>query len=419
MTAPRLEILAIGDELAHGSCIDTNSAHIARECEALGLAAPRFSIVCDDPTEIEAVMRDAVARADVVIATGGLGPTEDDRSRHAAAAAAGVPLEFDAAAWAEIEAYFRARGRVARDDNRRQALMPRGAIRLTNDWGTAPGVALAIGRAELFLLPGVPSEMRQMLTHCVLPRVRARLSGRLRPVEFRQLVVVGPTEAALGQRLADLMAADAVVKVGITPHFGVLTIRVAAHGTDPSNAAAAADAVATEIRSRLGEDLIYEGVDDLPTALLKEAAAAGVRIATAESCTGGLVAKFLTDPPGASAIYLGGYVAYHNDRKVTDLSVSSALLRDEGAVSEAVAAAMARGAASRTGAELALATTGIAGPDGGTDTKPVGTVCFAMAHAGDVVTWTRRFPAIGREFVRHRAAFDVLAAAMRRVREHG
>ena len=415
MTAPRVEIVAIGDELAHGSCVDTNSAHIARTLEAAGCAIARFHVVSDAPREVEAVLVEASARADVVVATGGLGPTEDDRTRHCAAAAAGVALEFDAASWAAIGAWFTGRGRTAGDDNRRQALLPRGAEPLHNDWGTAPGFVLPLGRSQFYALPGVPSEMREMLAHRVLPRVRAHFAGRLRSTAHRLLVVLGPSEAALGVRLADLMAADRDVKVGITPHLGLLTVRVVAEGSDAADASARAEQVAATVRERAGRDLLFEGDASPAGQLILMASARQLRIATAESCTGGMIAQMLTDPPGSSRAFVGGYVTYSNERKTADLGVSSGLLASCGAVSEPVAGAMAAGAAARTGAELAIATTGIAGPDGGTSTKPVGTVCFGLCLHGSVTTWTRPITAVSREFVRTRAAYEAIAAALRRL----
>ncbi|MFO1052901.1 MAG: CinA family nicotinamide mononucleotide deamidase-related protein [Planctomycetota bacterium] len=414
MSGPRLEIVAVGDELAHGSQVDTNSAHIARTLEALGCVAARFHVVSDAPQDVEATFREVGARADLMLITGGLGPTEDDRTRHAAAAAVGADLVFDPASWTEIGAWFAARGRKVGDDNRRQALLPVGATRLTNDWGTAPGFAMRIGRALAFSLPGVPSEMRAMLEHRVIPRIRAEFAGRLRPTAHRLLVVLGPTEAALGVKIADLMAAENEVKVGITPHFGLLTIRVVAEGSDEAGAGCAADAVAAEVRRRVHGDLLYEGEGDPASRLLAAAARTGRTIATAESCTGGLVARMLTESPGSSQAFVGGYVTYANARKIADLGVSPEVLASHGAVSETVARAMAEGLAARTGASLALAVTGIAGPDGGTPDKPVGTVCFGLALDGASSTWTRQIPAVSREFVRTRAAFEILAVALRR-----
>lgn len=418
MTAPRLEIVAIGDELVHGSVVDTNSAFIARRLEELGCVVTRVSIVGDAEQDGLALLREAGARADLIVITGGLGPTEDDRTRHVAAGAAGVELVFDARCWDWIAAWFAARGRKVGDDNRRQALLPQGALPLANDWGTAPGFALGIGRALAFSLPGVPAEMVEMLEHRVVPRVREQFAARLRPIAKRALVALGLSEAALGQRIADLMADSAAVKVGITPQFGLLTVRVVADGRDDAEASARADAVAAIARARLGADLLYEGEGEPAARLVALAAARGVTLATAESCTGGLIARLLTDVAGASRVFLGGFVPYANERKTGKLGVAPETIATHGAVSEAVAAAMARGALERTGASLALATTGIAGPDGGSAGKPVGTVCFGLARRADpgaplVRAWTLSITAVSREFVRQRAALEAIAAALR------
>lgn len=418
MTAPRLEIVAFGDELAHGSVVDTNTAHIARRLEQLGCAVARCHVVGDAEDLGAQVLAEACARADVVVATGGLGPTEDDRTRHVAAKAAGVELAFDPTSWSWIEAWFASRGRRAGDDNRRQALVPRGGEALVNEWGTAPGLALRIGGARFFALPGVPAEMAPMLEQRVVPSIREAFGARLRPTAMRSLVALGPSEAALGARIEDLMLESNAVKVGITPHFGLLTVRVVAEGADETDAAARADAVAVAARQRIGQDLLYEGPGDPASKLIAAAEARGLTIVTAESCTGGLIARMLTDVPGASRVFAGGWVPYANRRKTADLDVPESLLATRGAVSEAVAAAMASGALVRSGASIALATTGIAGPDGGSPDKPVGTVCFALAApdergAPTLHAWTKAIPAVSRDFVRQRAAFEVIGAALR------
>jgi nicotinamide-nucleotide amidase len=418
MSGPRAEVLAIGDELVHGSAVDTNSAWLARQLEDLGIAVVRFTVVSDTPAELDRALGQACARADLVVATGGLGPTEDDRTRHAAAAAAGVGLAFDPASWATIEAWFAARGRAAGEDNRRQALVPAGGVALPNRWGTAPGLRLGIGRCTLFALPGVPAEMRAMFEHCVVPGLRELFAARLNPVVHRTLNVLGPTEAALGARLEDVMAAvEGPVRVGITAHFGLLRVRIAATAADRESAAAAADAMADRLRPRLGEELVYEGDQSLAERVLAELREQGATVATAESCTGGLCAKVLTDLPGASEVFVGGIVCYANRSKVRDLGVPADLIEAQGAVSEPVAAALARGAAERFGAGFGLGITGIAGPDGGTADKPVGTVCFGLHARGSTRSWRRRIAPVSREFVRERSVFEALAALLRALRE--
>ncbi len=413
----RAEIVAIGDELAHGHCIDTNSAWLAQALEAEGFLAARYHVVSDLEVDIAAVLAEACARADVVVATGGLGPTLDDRTRDAAASAAGVSVVHDEAAWQQILAYFARLGRVqVPESNRRQAGFPIGAEVLANACGTAPGFAMRLRRALLCALPGVPKEMKAMFAADVLPRVRT-LVGSTRPVlAFAQLQVLGPSEAALGERIATFMQDGRNPTVGITASNGLLTIRVAARGETPAHADARCASDVASLRLLLGTDLVSEGeapLQNVLTGLLLERRAT---LAVAESCTAGMLASALGDVAGVSSVFVGGVVAYANAVKERELFVPTALLAEHGAVSEPVAAAMAQGAARRFDVQVAAAITGIAGPDGGSAEKPVGTVCIATCIDGAVATFTRRITNLGREFIRRRATLEALAALIRRLR---
>ncbi|HLQ36766.1 MAG TPA: CinA family nicotinamide mononucleotide deamidase-related protein [Planctomycetota bacterium] len=407
------EILAIGDELVHGALLDTNSRHIARELEANGALVRRFTVVGDDPAELAPALAQACARAELVVATGGLGPTLDDRTRECAAALTG-PLEFDAPSWAAIQAYLRGRRRPVPDSNRRQAMFPRGAVVLGNPVGTAPGFRLRIGKAELFALPGVPREMQRLLADHVLPFLR-QLPGT-RPLAQHYLRVLGPSEALLGERIEPFMVPGREPAVGITAGAGMLTIRIVGAGASVAAAAASCQQTAAELRPLLGEWLFAEGRDSLAELLVAAAVRAGCTLACAESCTGGMVAAALTDVAGVSAVFRGGVVAYADAAKVSQLSVAPELIAAHGAVSEPVAAAMAAGARQQFGADLAVAVTGIAGPAGGSAEKPVGTVCFGLADAAAPRTWTLAIPDFGREFVRERATVEALVALLRAVR---
>lgn len=405
------EILAIGDELIHGALLDTNSKWIAGELERVGALVQRVVVVGDDPGQLRAAMAEACGRADVVVATGGLGPTLDDRTRDVAAELAGGPLWFDEQSWQQVQQWLRGRGRPVPDSNRRQALLPPGALALSNPVGTAPGFRLRLLRAELFALPGVPREMQVMLADHVLPAVAA-MPG-LRPVVQQWLRVLGPSEAALGERIEPFMVPGRDPAVGITASGGLLTVRIVATGQDRAAAAAACAATAAELRPLLGDWLFAEGAVDLPALVIERLQQRGCTLALAESCTGGLLAARLTDVPGASAVLLGGVVAYADAAKQELLGVPAALLQQHGAVSEAVAAAMAAGARERFRADVAVATTGIAGPAGGSAHKPVGTVCFALAADTGDRTWTLRIPDLGRGFVRDRAVFEVWRTLLR------
>jgi nicotinamide-nucleotide amidase len=405
-----VEILAIGDELVHGGLLDTNSKWIAGELEALGLVVRRFTVASDEPEHLRTVFAEACARADVVVATGGLGPTLDDRTRDVVAAVLGGPLWFDAASWQQVRDWLGQRGRPVPDSNRRQAMMPPGAVPLSNPIGTAPGFRVAVGRAQLLVLPGVPREMRMMLRDHVLPFVAA-LPG-LTPTAQRLLRVLGPSEALLGERIEPFMQPGRDPAVGITASGGLLTVRIVATAATRAAAQAACEATAGELRPLLGEWLFAEGTLELPEAVVSRLTQAKTTLALAESCTGGAIAARLVDVAGVSAVFRGGVVAYSNHSKQALLGVEAALLDAHGAVSEPVAAAMAAGARERFAADLAIATTGIAGPDGGSAQKPVGTVCFAVARGGGVRAWTLRIPDLGRAFVRDRAVFEVWRALL-------
>ncbi|MEZ5964963.1 MAG: competence/damage-inducible protein A [Planctomycetota bacterium] len=411
------EIVAIGDELVHGHCIDTNSAWLAVALERLGIVTRRFHVVGDGEAAIADVLRESCARADVVLTTGGLGPTLDDRTREAAAAAAGVTLAHDEAAWQQILGWFeRLQRRQVPVSNRRQATFPVGAEVLANECGTAPGFALRSGRALLCALPGVPKEMKAMFEAQVLPRVSALAVADHTPTAFAQLHVLGPTEAALGERLADFMRDGRNPAVGITASSGLLTVRVAARAGDLAAAAARRDADVEALRPLLGDDLVAEGGQSVQAALVERLRARDATIAVAESCTAGMLASTLADVPGVSRVLAGGVVTYSNAAKERELGVPAAMLASEGAVSEAVAAAMAGAVARRFDVAVGVGISGIAGPDGGTPDKPVGTVCFATVVDGQMEAFTRRIASLGRDFVRRRAVLEAMAALLRRLR---
>ena len=406
------EVLATGDELIHGALLDTNSKFLAGELERLGVEVRRLTVTGDAPGPMRAAIAEACGRADVVIATGGLGPTLDDRMRDVVAEVAGGPLWFDEASWRQVQDWLLNRGRPVPDSNRRQATFPPGAQPIVNPIGTAPGFAVTLGRGRFFALPGVPREMKAMLAASVLPEVAA-MPG-LTPLAQQWLRVLGPSEAALGERIERFMVADRNPAVGITASGGLLTVRIVGTAASADAAAAACEATAAELRPLLGDWLFAEGAFDLPELVLQRLRAQGRTLALAESCTGGLIAKALTDVAGSSDVLMGGVVAYSNASKTALLGVPAELVTTHGAVSEPVAAAMAAGARARFAADVAIATTGVAGPGGGSPQKPVGTVCFGIADATGARAWTARIPDLGRTFVRERAVFELWRELLRR-----
>ncbi len=407
----RAEVIASGDELLHGGALDTNSRWIAAQLEAMGAQVRRFTVVGDDPDGLRLALLEASGRAEVVVLTGGLGPTLDDRTREVAAELAQVPLRFHEDSWRHIQDWLQRRRRPVPDSNRRQAMVPATAQVLANPVGTAPGFRLPLGKAQVFALPGVPREMQAMLVDHVLPFVRTLPDCR--PSAAHYLRVVGPSEALLGERLETWMAPGRDPAVGITASYGMLTVRVVATGRDLAAAQAACALTTAELRPAVAEWVVAEGTDDLEVLVGKALLAAGRSLALAESCTGGLLASRLTDVPGISAVFRGGLVTYADVAKQELLGVPADLLAAHGAVSEPVAAAMAFGAAQRLGADLALGITGIAGPDGGTPDKPVGMVCFGLFDRGTSRAWTLRIAPLGREFVRERAVVEGLVALLR------
>ena len=400
----RAIILSIGNELTSGQTVDTNSAYISRRLAECGIEPLEHWTVGDARPAIRDALVKAAQRADVVAVSGGLGPTADDQSRQALAEAMGVELLMDPKALAEIEEFFARRHRPMVPANRIQAMAPAGAEILPNPVGTAPGLAAEVGRARIFIVPGVPSEMRRMIDGQVLPRL-----GQVgRAIRYHTLHTFGSGESDVGSRIQDLMEAEGDISVGTTVAAGMVSIRIISRAATPEQAASAATGTAAEVRRRLGRFVIGEGEDGtLPRVVASLLRDARQTLATAESCTGGLLGSLITDVPGASQFYLGGFVCYSNQAKTSLAGVPADLIEQYGAVSEQVAAALAEGTRTRLGADWAIAITGIAGPTGGSDAKPVGTVYAALAGPTETVVEKSLWPG-SREMIRLRSALSAL-----------
>ncbi|MEM1116256.1 MAG: competence/damage-inducible protein A [Bacteroidota bacterium] len=377
-------LLTVGDEILLGQIVDTNAAWLGDTLAGLGVDLRRSETVGDDAHEITRTLGRAFDDgASVVIVTGGLGPTHDDVTRPAVAAAFGRDLVFDPEVYDRIEARYTSRGRTMPQIGRVMAEVPDGFEVLANPKGTAPGLwgeRQRDGRTEaVVVLPGVPYEMRAITEAEVLPRLRARQDG---VVLSRTVLTVGKGESDLAGRLGDAVdhLADGLT-LAYLPSLGTVRIRVTARGADREAARDALDAAVTEIRDTLGDLVFGEGETTLQATVNQMLVARGLTLALAESCTGGAVASRLTSVPGASRVLRGGVVAYCNSVKTNALGVEAVTIETEGAVSEAVARQMAEGARSRLGADIGVSTTGIAGPGGGTPDKPVGTVWLAHADA--------------------------------------
>jgi nicotinamide-nucleotide amidase len=400
----KVEVIAIGSELVSGAGLDTNSQWISRQLALLGIPVAFHTTLGDDHEDSLAAFRVAIERADLVVMTGGLGPTQDDLTREVLAECAGVPLVDDPASLAAIAAMFARRNRVMSERNRVQAQFPQGAEPLPNRVGTAPGIWMRIGRATVACLPGVPSEMRLMFHEQVVERLRT--AGALRGVIIqRKINLFGKGEAEIEAQAFDLTARGRVPEVGITAHDGTISFRITGSSSTEEDARKLVQPTVDLIYERYGSLVLGEGDDDVAEALVRRLERTGSTLATAESCTGGLIARLVTAIAGVSPYYKGGVVSYANQAKIDLLGVPADLLQAHGAVSAEVAAAMAEGARARLDADIAVSTTGVAGPTGGTPEKPVGLVYIGLATPRD--TKTRRLD-IGseqsREIIQSRSA---------------
>jgi nicotinamide-nucleotide amidase len=408
----RVELVAIGTELLLGYTVDTNGAEIARTLSALGVEIVRRSAVPDRSEDIGAAVAEALRRTGAVITTGGLGPTRDDVSKRVVADLYGMPLEFDETVWSDLVARFARAQRVPAASNRSQAEVPRGATVLRNRWGTAPGLWLESALGLTIMLPGVPSEMRKLLEFEVGPRLAARATGTV----VRSLLVrtTAIPESALAERMGDIEREIAPLTLAYLPGVEGVDLRVTAWGMDPAEADGRLRAAAAPITARAGEHAYGEGDVDLAAVVLDRARRAGLSLGTAESCTGGLVGGRITEVPGSSDVFVGGVVCYADRLKTELLDVPTALIAEHGAVSEPIARAMAEGARRRLAVDLAVSVTGIAGPSGGSEEKPVGTVWFAVASPAE--TEAKRVVFLGsRKEIRERAAQTALFLLSRRL----
>jgi nicotinamide-nucleotide amidase len=393
-------VLCIGTELTRGELQNSNSTWLAESLTRIGLEVSALDCVDDDRERIEAALRRLAGANQVVVCTGGLGPTTDDITTECAARVAGVELERDAASLQHIETLMARFGRKVAPSNAKQADFPVGARILPNPRGTAPGFFLKLADASAYFMPGVPSEMKAMFEASIAPDLAALVHDSRHQIVLRTF---GLPESEVNDRLAGVEASFGVV-IGYRASLPEIEVKVLAKAASASEAQASARRAAEEVRSRLGDHVYAEGFGSLPESVGALLASKGLTLAIAESCTGGLAAELVTRAPGASRYLLGSVVAYANQVKTQLLGVPAELIARHGAVSEPVARAMAEGARQRLGADLGLAFTGIAGPDGGTPEKPVGLVHWAVASAAGTEHRERVF--VGdRQGIRRRAAF--------------
>lgn len=400
------EIVAVGTELLLGQILNTNARYLSQALARLGIDVYHQSVVGDNRARAAAVLRQALGRADLVITSGGLGPTEDDLTREAVADALGVGLEENREARAVVESYFRRRGRAAPAGNRRQWTLPAGARALANPNGSAPGFILEKDGRLVVCLPGPPGELQPMMEAEVIPLLAAHPGRRGTVIVSRVLHLGGIGEAAAEERVADLLAGTNPT-VAPYAHPGQVDLRLTAKAATEEAARALLAPLEAAVRARLGRHLFGADDETLEAVVGERLRSRGLTLALAESCTGGMVAERITRVAGSSDYFLLGAVTYANSAKERLLGVPAETLRRHGAVSRETALAMAEGARRCGGASVAVSITGIAGPAGGTPEKPVGTVYFGLAAPEG--RWWRRgaFPG-DRETIRRWSAQTAL-----------
>ena len=396
----RIEIITIGHEILSGRTVDTNFAWLARVLEEASVQVGWHTAVGDEPRSIADAVRHALARADAVVTTGGLGPTPDDITRKAIAGALGRPLQLDEQVLEAIRERARKAGRKLPASIESQALLPRGAQAWLNPVGTAPAVLIVFKQKPVILLPGVPQEMEALATEFVVPYLRERTQ---RVIETFTLRTLGPFESQLQERIGELPAKWPGASLAYLPSYFGVDLRVTVAGADGDKVRAVAERAYSELKQRVGSVIYAEGATTIEQAVGALLLGRNLHLAVAESCTGGLLAKRVTDVPGSSRYFERGFVTYSNRSKIDLLGVSPADLEAHGAVSAQVAEQMARGARQRAAAEVGVAITGIAGPEGGSAEKPVGTVFIAVSSPAGEGVRTYRFMG-SRHTVRERSA---------------
>jgi nicotinamide-nucleotide amidase len=372
------EIIATGDEIKSGAIVDSNSGHIAKELEVIGLEVRRHHTVGDDSELLSAIFREIGQRADFAIVTGGLGPTIDDLSAQAAADAAGVNLVMDTMALEVVGRYFKRFNRKMSPSNRKQALLPEGSEALDNPVGTAPGFMLSIDSCIFFFLPGVPYEMKRMLTQEVLPKLKNLIGENYSYPLMKTISCIGLPESLVGEKTADVVKLFPELKLGLRAKFPEIQVNLYGHGDDRKDISSQLDSAAKWIKMQLGQHAFSEDGHSMAAVVGGMLRSKKETIAVAESCTGGLIAHRLTNEPGSSDYFLLSTVTYANDTKINVLGVCSEIITRFGAVSKETAAAMAKGVRNLAKSTYGLAVSGIAGPGGGTPEKPVGTLCSAL-----------------------------------------
>ncbi len=412
------EILCVGTELLLGDIINTNAAFLSRRLAALGIAVYHQSVVGDHPDRLRVALSDAFEGhgrppADLVVCSGGLGPTYDDLTKETVAAYFGREMVLHEESLFRIRSFFERTGRQMTPNNEKQAMMPVGATVFPNDYGTAPALALSDGVQTVIMLPGPPAELEPLFDEQVTPYLRTHTEGVL---ISRNIHIMGLGESTVESILHDMMINADNPTIAPYCKSGEVRLRVTARAADASTAAALCDRVVMDIRDTDVAPYIY-GVDcdNIETALISLFAERGLTVTTAESCTGGLIGARLTAVPGASAVFVGGFMTYTNRQKIRMLGVLPETIEAHSEVSARTACEMAEGARRMAEADIALSVTGFAGPGGGTEENPVGTVYIAVATAHKTDSHRLYYPLKSRDYIREAAASRVMLEAVKAV----
>ena len=389
----KAEIICIGTELLVGQIIDTNAAFLARGLADLGIDLFYKTTVGDNLERVVASFELAWGRADLLILSGGLGPTQDDLTREALAAFLHEELQFNKEAWEAISAYFNKIQRSIAENNRRQAMLPNSGKMIPNDLGTAPGVLIEKDSRFIIALPGVPFELINMWGTFAIPYLKSLMIREGNPVLTSKFIkMVGIGESAMEERILDLIRAQSNPTIAPYAGKGEVMLRVSAKSMDENQNFQLIESAVDQIKRRLDPYIYGYDTDTLELVIGRLLKSLGWRLAIAESCTGGLIAHRITNIPGSSDYFLGGVTCYSNQLKIDLVGVSAQVLTEYGAVSSETAGEMAIGIKNKTGAEISLAVTGIAGPTGGSPSKPVGLVYFAISLPGKIQIEKRIFP---------------------------
>ncbi|MDR3072533.1 MAG: competence/damage-inducible protein A [Clostridiales Family XIII bacterium] len=390
-------IVSIGTELLFGQIVNTNAAWLSSELQVAGVDVLYHFTVGDNPERVRAILKRALDESDLVITTGGLGPTQDDLTKEIIAEVIDVPLIQDEKTIQELEAFFLRRGAPMTENNRKQALMPENAQVFYNPVGTAPGFLSEVGEKTIMALPGPPREMKALFDLWVRPWLNEKTQAT---IFYKILRFYGIGESALETKLLPIIEGQTDPTIATYAKDGECTVRVASKRAREEDAIYAVAETIEKIRELVGEYLYSTENMELHEVVAQKLIARSVTLSTAESCTGGMFADRLLSVPGMSASFLSGWIVYSNESKTELLGVSKELIEKKGSVSEDVAIAMATGARTRAQSDIAISVTGVAGPDGGSESKPIGGCWIAVASKGKISTFYFEARNLGRAYNR-------------------